>query len=296
MEITVFGSRGSHCTSGPQCNKYGGLTSCVCVKCKKFWIIFDAGMGLVDAGREILKDDSGIKNIFIFLSHLHNDHIEGINYFPPLYTGNYDVHISGFGESSDVLLDRISTTFSPPYFPLALGELKSQLETTCIGEDEVLVFDDEEGTVALRNVFRDPFVSGHFSVSNWYHPSHPRDGVLVFKLNYGGKMMIYASDLELYGGGRDRRVERLCKDADLVFHDAQYTDQQYYDPQYVVQGYGHSHHSAVIELAKRANIKQLRFYHHDPSATDELLDEVDAHLKTVNPAWGCAYAGERITL
>ncbi len=294
MEVRIFGARGSHCCSGEDYVKYGGLTSCVAVKTKKFWIVFDAGMGLVEAGKHIVADPDGITDIFIFLSHLHNDHIEGINFFPPLYMGNFNIHISGFGESSEVLLERISTTFSPPYFPLALGELKSQLETTVIGEDEVIVFDDEEGTWRLRNVFRDAFVKGHFSVSNWYHPSHPRDGVLLFKLNYGGKVVIYGTDLELYGAGRDRRVERLCKDAQVAILDAQYSDEKYFNPGYVVQGYGHSFHSAVKGLADRCGVKHLRFFHHDPAATDEELNAVDAELKAHNPDWGVAYAGEVI--
>ncbi len=294
MEVRIFGTRGSHCCSGQDYVKYGGLTSCVAVKTKKFWIIFDAGMGLVEAGKHIVADPDGVTDIFIFLSHLHNDHIEGINFFPPLYMGNFNIHISGFGESSEVLLERISTTFSPPYFPLALGELKSQLETTVIGEDEVIVFDDDEGSWLLRNVFRDPFAKGHFSVSNWYHPSHPRDGVLLFKLNYQGKVVIYGTDLELYGGGRDRRVERLCQGAQVAILDAQYSDEKYFDPGYVVQGYGHSFHSAVRGLAERVGIKHLRFFHHDPSATDAELDAVDAELKQSSPDWGVAYAGEII--
>ncbi len=296
MEVMIFGARGSHCVSGQDFVKYGGLTTCVAIKTKKFWIIFDAGMGLVEAGRRIVADPDGITDIFIFLSHLHNDHIEGINFFPPLYMGNFNIHISGFGESSQVLLERISTTFSPPYFPLALGELKSQLETTVIGEDEVIVFDDEEGSWILRNVFRDPFAKGNFSVSNWYHPSHPRDGVLLFKLNYEGKVVIFATDVELYGNGQDRRCERLCAGADVVIMDATYTDEQYFNPDYVVQGYGHSYHSAVMGLAERVGVKKLRFHHHDPSATDAQLDEVDAKLKAINPEWGVAYAGETIEL
>ena len=165
-----------------------------------------------------------------------------------------------------------------------------------IGEDEVIVFDDEAGTWRLRNVFRDPFVAGHFSISNLYHPSHPRDGVLLFKLNYGGKVLIYATDVELYGAGQDRRVERLCKGAELVVMDATYTDEQYFNAAYVVQGYGHSFHSAVIGMAQRAGIKRLRFYHHDPSATDAHLDAVDAKLKALDPEWGVAWAGEEISL
>ena len=296
MEVMIFGARGSHCCSGRECVKYGGLTSCVAIKTRKFWIVFDAGMGLVEAGKRIVADPDGITDIFIFLSHLHNDHIEGINFFPPLYMGNFNIHISGFGESSEVLLERISTTFSPPYFPLALGELKSQLETTVIGEDEVIVFDDDDGTWRLRNVFRDPFVKGHFSISNWYHPSHPRDGVLLFKLNYGGKVVIYATDVELYGAGQDRRVERLCQGAELVIMDATYSDEQYFNPAYVVQGYGHSFHSAVIGMAQRTGVKRLRFFHHDPSSTDEQLDAVDARLKAISPQWGVAFGGETVDI
>lgn len=294
MEVTVHGTRGSRCVSGSQFNRYGGMTSCVLVKTRRFWIVFDAGMGLVEAGQRIMEDRSAPRNVFIFLSHLHNDHTEGIHFFRPLYSGNFTIRVGGFGESSQVLLQRISASFSPPYFPLALSELKSQLETISIGEEEVIVFDDEAGTWRVRNVFRDPFASGDFAISNWYHPSHPRDGSLVFKMNYGGRSIVYASDVELYGGGRDHRLLRICRDAELVFMDAQYSDERYFDPDFVVQGYGHSYHSAAIQFARLARVRRLRFFHHDPQSTDAELDEVDRRLKTIDPAWGCAYAGETI--
>lgn len=295
VEITVFGARGSHCVSGSQFNAFGGMTSCVCVRTRSFWILFDAGMGLVDAGKHILATPDGPRKIFIFLSHLHNDHTEGIHFFHPLYAENYEIQLGGFARSKETLLDRVSANFSPPYFPLALSELKSKLDTIRIGEEEVLVFDDDRGLYKVRNVFRDAFKEGSFSVSNWYHPSHPRDGALIFKMRYGDSSIIYATDIELYGAGRDHRVIRICKDAEIAFIDAQYTDTQYFNDRFVVQGYGHSYHSAVLEMARRAGIRRLRFFHHDPSATDETLEGIDKELKQLDPRWACARAGERLT-
>jgi phosphoribosyl 1,2-cyclic phosphodiesterase len=294
-EIQVFGTRGSHCVSAAAFNKYGGLTSCICMKFENFWVVFDAGMGIVDAGKKIVKE-GGPKDIFVFLSHYHNDHIEGFNFFAPMYIGHYNVKILGFGVAGESLMERITTSFEPPYFPISINEIKGRIEMLNISEKQVVVFDNKSRKYVIRDVFTDDYVAGDLAVSCWFHPSHPRNGCLVFKISFRGKTVIYATDVELYGCGRDKRIEKLCRDADLVFIDAQYTDEQYFNENFVVQGFGHSHHSAVIALGKNVGIRMLRFFHFDPSLDDTVLDAVDKRLKEINKDWGCAYYGEKIVL
>ena len=60
--------------------------------------------------------------------------------------------------------------------------------------------------------------------------------------------------------------------ADLLIHDAQYTDEEY--PAHV--GWGHSTISQVMALAETAEVTTLAAFHHDPSHNDNQLDRLFA--------------------
>jgi ribonuclease BN (tRNA processing enzyme) len=60
----------------------------------------------------------------------------------------------------------------------------------------------------------------------------------------------------------------FCRDADLVFHDAQYTDEEYKR----THGWGHSTFGDATDLAIEAGVKRLGLVHHDPDRADEELD------------------------
>src|SRR4029077_15817169 len=67
----------------------------------------------------------------------------------------------------------------------------------------------------------------------------------------------------------------LARDADLLIHDAQYTDDEY--PSH--RGWGHSAISHTVQFAHRSNAARTLLFHHDPAHTDDDLDAVlaDAH-------------------
>ena len=64
-------------TNGWYSNKCG-FTICSLLETKEFYIVFDAGEGIQNIDKFIKKD----KPIFLFLSHLHLDHIFGFHIFP----------------------------------------------------------------------------------------------------------------------------------------------------------------------------------------------------------------------
>ena len=64
-------------TNGWYSNK-GGYTICSLLETKEYYIVFDAGEGIQNLDKFIKKD----KPIFLFLSHLHLDHIFGFHIFP----------------------------------------------------------------------------------------------------------------------------------------------------------------------------------------------------------------------
>ncbi|MEO6207630.1 MAG: hypothetical protein ABIP77_06725, partial [Candidatus Limnocylindrales bacterium] len=62
----------------------------------------------------------------------------------------------------------------------------------------------------------------------------------------------------------------LARDADLLIHDCQYTDEEY--PGH--EGWGHSPIADTIVFAKRVGAKRTLLFHHDPLHTDGFLDDL----------------------
>ena len=60
----------------------------------------------------------------------------------------------------------------------------------------------------------------------------------------------------------------LARDADLLIHDCQYTDEEY--PEHV--GWGHSRLSDTLPFARRVEARRLMLFHHDPLHADDFLD------------------------
>ena len=80
MEIIYWGTRGSIPSPGRDTVVYGGNTPCVEVRLKdKTEIIIDAGSGIRKLGDKLLKEK--IKEIHLFITHSHWDHIQGFPFF-----------------------------------------------------------------------------------------------------------------------------------------------------------------------------------------------------------------------
>jgi ribonuclease BN (tRNA processing enzyme) len=59
----------------------------------------------------------------------------------------------------------------------------------------------------------------------------------------------------------------LARHADLLIHDAQYTEAEYHER----LGWGHSSTADAVTFAKRAGARRLVPFHHDPMHTDEAM-------------------------
>ncbi|TFG92788.1 MAG: MBL fold metallo-hydrolase, partial [Myxococcales bacterium] len=93
MRVTLWGTRGSLPTPGPETTRYGGNTSCVEVRGRDgSVVVLDAGSGIRRLGATIGPE---VRRIDVLLSHLHLDHIEGLGFFAPLFRRGLEVHIWG---------------------------------------------------------------------------------------------------------------------------------------------------------------------------------------------------------
>ena len=76
------------------------------------------------------------------------------------------------------------------------------------------------------------------------------------------------------------------KNADLLIHDGQYTEEEYKK----FKGWGHSTWKQAIDVAIRANVKKLIITHHDPDHDDDFLDRMEEMSKREFP--NCEFAKE----
>lgn len=266
MRVTLFGTRGSVAAPGPETTRYGGNTSTVEVRSSDGTVlVLDAGTGIRRLGAQIPPD---AVRIDILLTHLHMDHIQGLGFFGPLYSPEIDVHIWGPASSTLPLRARLSRYLSAPLFPVHFRDLP---RVTC------------------HQVPKPDFDIGPFRI----HTSlvcHPGPTV-GYRIETDSGTFVYLPDHEPALCFRDGRWPDpewisgydLAEGADLLIHDAQYTDEEY---EHRI-GWGHSTYRQAFEFAAQVGAKRLVPFHHDPSHDDETLNRLlDNALQICRPAYG----------
>jgi phosphoribosyl 1,2-cyclic phosphodiesterase len=106
--------------------------------------------------------------------------------------------------------------------------------------------------------------------------SHPGP-TLGYRLSAGNAVLAYIPDHELPLGSSNFPREpdwtsgfEIAKDADLLFHDAEYTEAEYATK----IGWGHSSMEDAIDLGKLCRVKKLALFHHDPMNSDLKLESM----------------------
>lgn len=269
MRITLFGARGSMATPGPAMARYGGNTSTVEIRGEDDGVlVLDAGTGIRALGEQISPETARVD---ILLTHLHMDHIQGLGFFCPLYDPATEVHIWGPASSTLSLPGRLSRYLSPPLFPVHFRDLPG---------------------VTCHEVPRPDFDIGPFRIQTEL-VCHP-DPTVGYRIELDGRVVTYLPDHEpalcltkgrwpkpAWISGYD-----LAACADLLIHDAQFTDEEYENH----IGFGHSSYRHAFEFAALADVKELVSFHHDPSHDDKTLDHlIEASIRQFKP--GCKVSG-----
>jgi hypothetical protein len=158
----------------------------------------------------------------------------------------------------------------PPTFPIEYKDLKSKRIHSVLKDGDILYI-GQDGSPANKK--DDPVYEVH--VMQAFAPSHPQQGALYYKIidPDDGTKIACIWDLESHIGG-DARVINFAKDADVMIHDTQYTDEEYADQKNIVQGFGHSSYTMALENAEKAHIKYLFGFHYNPRHNDILLNTI----------------------
>lgn len=251
MRVTLWGTRGSVPSPGPETVRYGGNTSCVqVVMADGTQIVLDAGTGIRHVGAVA---DSARGPIHILLTHLHLDHIQGLLFFSPLFQPQAAVTIWGPTAPGGSLQDRIARYLSAPLTPVEVRELPCHLDFRNCPTSEW-----EIGPARIRAE----------AVSH-------RGPTLGFRISDEEGSLCYIPDHEPAIAGPLDGLEpgwisghELARDVDLLLHDCQYTDAEYQ----AHFGWGHSCLSDALRFARRAGAKRTLLCHHDPQHSDDDLD------------------------
>jgi phosphoribosyl 1,2-cyclic phosphodiesterase len=254
MYIKCWGARGGIPVSGPEYLVYGGDTPCLEIRDDAgTTIIVDSGTGIRRLGTKLVREERFDLNIIF--SHSHWDHIIGFPFFKPVYDPRFKINILGSPRWQGNMDKLIKDTFKAPHFPVQPNQIKAQMEYCEVGGKFTL------GEIIIETI---PL-------------SHPNLG-LGFKFVHKGKVFVFLTDNELgfvhRGGKTFSDYMRFCQGADILIHDAEYTDEEYLH----TKTWGHSRYTDALRLALEAGVKTLGLFHHNQDRTDSAIETIVADV------------------
>jgi phosphoribosyl 1,2-cyclic phosphodiesterase len=302
LKIKFWGVRGSYPVPGSRTIHFGGNTPCVEIQANGQVIILDAGTGIINLGKDLIrrsKEQASPVVATLLFSHMHHDHTQGFPFFDPAYAGSSVLYIFGPRIFERDLEETLAHAMLPPAFPVTLQEMHSLKFMRNMRETDMVLLGEAAGGVAVRNFYHDPLDDDGSMVRiralrSYAHPG----GVLVYKIEFQGKSIVYSTDVEGYVDS-DRRLAAFAKGADVLIHDCQYTEDHYLGRRAgfpATQGWGHSTATMACEVARVAEVKQLILFHHEPQYDDETITSIETSAKERFPNTISAYEGMEVTL
>jgi phosphoribosyl 1,2-cyclic phosphodiesterase len=298
FDIRFWGVRGSHPVPGETTTRYGGNTPCVEVCAGEHTIIFDAGTGIIGLGRAMALQAGQQKQpvrAALFFSHLHHDHTQGFPFFAPAYFANaqFDIFVPDMyaRDPKTVLAD----VMSAPTFPVAFQRTGAEKRVHSLQQTQVVIINAEG--VTILHASHAPLPEDGVIVRVLHSYAHPQ-GVMIYRVEYQGKAVVYATDTEGYVNG-DQRLTAFARGADLLIHDAQYTENHYLgslDGAPITQGFGHSTAAMACKVAQDADAGQLVLFHHDPNYADKTIAGIEREARHLFTNTVAAREGQVVSL
>jgi phosphoribosyl 1,2-cyclic phosphodiesterase len=251
MKIKFYGTRGSITVCHRDFLEFGGNTTCIKVTRDNGRIsIIDAGTGIRELGKDLTKNDFYQDELFIGFTHFHWDHIQGFPFFASAYETNMTINLLAMGKDREIknLEDIFKGQMKSEYFPIPLEGMGAKCNFLQFDQNEMVIKD------SLIRVIKQNHPGGSFG----------------YRMDDNGKSVVVCTDIE-HGNSVLPDIVEFCNDADLLVHDAQYTNEEL-DAH---RGWGHSSYNQAIEVAERAGVKKLVMTHHDPDHNDAFLAKIE---------------------
>ena len=247
----------------------GGNTSCVAVYPNGSpvpTIVLDAGTGLRAVtgltGGEPFRGT-------ILLSHLHWDHVQGLPFFVAGDRPDSVVRVV-MPDNGGTGVETMARAMSPPHFPIRPDELRGRWRFDAIGEGVIEV----EGVAVLAREI-----------------PHKGGRTFGYRLSTSDASVAYLPDhLPASDGPGAEAAADLACDVDVLIHGGHFTAAE----RAPAHAYGHATIDQAIALAERCAAGCLYLFHHSPSRTDDLVDEIERSVADVVPPILVAREGEEI--
>lgn len=221
--------------------RHGGDTTCYSVHHEDGSLIavVDAGTGLRLLYPRL--ETPGATVPFL-ITHYHWDHIQGLSMCAPMWRGDISLRIIGPGD----VATSIGRAISPPWFPVPISDMDVTFESC-----------------------EDSFHLGDVRVTSFplFHPQ----GGLGYRFDFEDESIVIATDHEC-GTEADGVLIEKSDGAGILVHDAQYLPSEIE----AKKGWGHSTWEQAAKVATEAGVGHLLFASHDPTRTDDEVDEMVA--------------------
>jgi phosphoribosyl 1,2-cyclic phosphodiesterase len=283
VRVTFWGVRGSIPAPGPETQRWGGNSSCVCIREPHGPpLVLDCGTGARRLGFELVGESA--RELDLLFSHFHMDHVFGFPFFVPLYTPGYAVRVAVPAFSEDEAREKLSRYLNGMYHPTRLREVPANVTFRPVRSGR-------------------PFEAGVFVVRpiSLNHPG----GSLGYRVESRGRSVAYVTDTAPFarpGEGlmagqppvpAEERMLEFLRGCDVVLYDTMYDYDEYLEK----MTWGHSYPEYAAALCRAAGVRHLVLFHHLPDATDEDLDHLAIRWSThQDPRVTLAREGDTIVI
>ena len=276
MKVRFWGVRGSIASPGPNTVRYGGNTTCIEIRTDdNELIIIDAGTGIFPLSQTLLAELPVTANVLI--THSHWDHIQGLPFFIPNFIPGNLLRLHGaFDPVSGKGVEHVmAVQLQYSYFPVREAEMKARIEYVTLAPEQSIQIGSAKVT---------PYLMNHPVIDFGY------------RIEANGKSVFFTGDheppLNIYEPGDDgydeyqsfvddkaADIRRAMQGVDVLIADCSYTEKEY--P--AKKGWGHGTFNTSIQYAKDAGAKVLFCTHHEPTRSDDALEEVFRQVLIDNP-------------
>lgn len=267
MKIKFWGVRGSIASPGPKTVRYGGNTTCIEVRTdNNELIILDAGTGLFPLSQTLLAELPIQANLFI--THSHWDHIQGLPFFVPNFIPGNRLRLHGaFDPVTGKGIEQVmAVQLQYSYFPVRESEMKAEIEYVTLAPEQSI----QVGSATVT-----PYLLNHPVINFGYRIDCGNKSVF-FTGDHEPPWNIYEpddADFVQYQSLIDEKLAAIragMQGVDVLITDSSYTEEEY--P--AKKGWGHGTLESSMRIAQEVGARVLYCTHHEPTRSDDALEDV----------------------